>query len=601
MSCTIHRIGEAIAEYRAELSQTMLADLMSSFGTFQHANDELHRLSGICCFFQDQQTLQEFQRALASPASEPTAATDREWGDFQTPPNLAMRVCGYLSSLGVAPRVIIEPTFGLGNFILAALHTFPTVERVYGIEIQATCVWRFKLALLATALHRKRTLPEIELHQDNIFTHNFQESIVNAQDILIIGNPPWVTNAELGALEAHNLPKKQNFKAIDGIAAITGKSNFDLGEFVLLRLLENFSQRRGALAMLCKDSVVKNIVESLRTPQSCFNISEIRSLKIDANREFGAAVEASLLVMNLGATQRAETCQVATLEHPKLVTRTFGWVRDKFVSDIAGYESNAELDGHSALIWRQGVKHDCAKIMELEWNKGYLTNGYNQDVDIEEEHTYWLLKGSDLRSFEAARPRKKIIVTQSRPGEETRTLKVKAPALWKYLTKNQDYFEKRKSSIYRGKPRFSIFGIGDYSFRLYKVAISGLYKQPIFSLVLPVDNRPVMLDDTCYLLGFDTYLEAILCNSLLNSPPVIRFLRSVVFEDAKRPYTKQVLMRIDIAQAASKLSFESLQNVWADNGYQPTESITELDWEKYKQRFSSEYIQQANPQLGLAI
>ena len=34
------------------------------------------------------------------------------------------------------------------------------------------------------------------------------------------------------------------------------------------------------------------------------------------------------------------------------------------------------------------------------------------------------------------------------------------------MSANKEYFDKRKSSIYRDKPDFSIFGVGDYSFNV---------------------------------------------------------------------------------------------------------------------------------------
>jgi len=34
-----------------------------------------------------------------------------------------------------------------------------------------------------------------------------------------------------------------------------------------------------------------------------------------------------------------------------------------------------------------------------------------------------------------------------------------------------------------------------------------MYKTTIFSLVKPIDNKPVMLDDTCYFIGFETLIE----------------------------------------------------------------------------------------------
>ena len=60
-----------------------------------------------------------------------------EYGDWQTNYPLALSVCQMLKNKGINPQVIIEPTCGKGNFILAALETFNTLEHVIGIEINA--------------------------------------------------------------------------------------------------------------------------------------------------------------------------------------------------------------------------------------------------------------------------------------------------------------------------------------------------------------------------------------------------------------------------------------------------------------------------------
>jgi hypothetical protein len=73
-----------------------------------------------------------------------------------------------------------------------------------------------------------------------------------------------------------------------------------------------------------------------------------------------------------------------------------------------------------------------------------------------------------------------------------------APKAWQYLLANGAVLAKRGSSIYRNRPRFSIFGVGEYSFSPWKVAISGLYKKLEFVEVPPFRDRPVVLDDTCY-------------------------------------------------------------------------------------------------------
>jgi hypothetical protein len=172
-----------------------------------------------------------------------------------------------------------------------------------------------------------------------------------------------------------------------------------------------------------------------------------------------------------------------------------------------------------------------------------------------------------------------VIVTQKKIGEDTRILQQSAPRLWKYLESHSEQFDKRKSSIYKNKPPFSIFGIGDYSFSLYKVAISGLHKQPRFKIIHPINNRPVMLDDTCYFISCDSLESAILLACLFNSGLCLDFLKSITFLDAKRPITKILLQSIDLDALLNHIPQEQLIKR-ATSEYQSslTNSDKELKW-----------------------
>ena len=129
------------------------------------------------------------------------------------------------------------------------------------------------------------------------------------------------------------------------------------------------------------------------------------------------------------------------------------------------------------------------------------------------------------------------------------------PKTYQYLDKNRTFFNARKSSIYKGKPPFSIFGIGDYSFLPYKVAISGLYKTSVFTLVLPQNGKSLMLDDTCYFIGFEKLADAVLTLAVLNHAFAQKLLASLTFSDAKRMFTKDVLMRLDIQKMIRELDY----------------------------------------------
>ena len=145
------------------------------------------------------------------------------------------------------------------------------------------------------------------------------------------------------------------------------------------------------------------------------------------------------------------------------------------------------------------------------------------------------------------------MLPQRRLGEDTEALAERAPATWRYLLTHAEALDGRRSSIYRHQPRFAVFGLGAYSFAPWKVAISGLAKRAVFTLVGPdAQGRPVVLDDTCYFLGFDDEASARAAHRLLDTEAARDVLRGLVFWDAKRPITKDVLDRLDLTALARR-------------------------------------------------
>jgi len=182
----------------------------------------------------------------------------------------------------------------------------------------------------------------------------------------------------------------------------------------------------------------------------------------------------------------------------------------------------------------------------------HYVNGYQETVRIEHDLVFPLLKSSDLGNSRLI-PRKAVIVTQRSTGQDTHTLRLLAPKTWEYLERHSDKLDGRKSSIYLNRPRFSIFGVGEYSFSPWKVAISGLYNNFRFVVVSPHAGHPVVLDDTCYSIACKSNEEASMIAELLNSDDCQRFIKSLVFPDSKRPITVDVLRRISFVGIARRL------------------------------------------------
>ena len=475
----------------------------------------------------------------------------REYGDYQTPICFAEKVCFYLKEYRhIEPSAIVEPTCGLGSFIQSSL--LFNAEEYYGIEINPE---------YCKACEDKIKDNRVKIINSDFFTFSSKSLIKNKSQILVIGNPPWVTNSTLSALGSDNLPIKTNFKGLKGIDAITGTSNFDICEYIILQLINEYRDTNTIIAMLCKTSVARNVFKELKRNYIAFESCDI--LEFDALKVFGINASACVLLIQLsGKEVSSDICNVYSFENPTIIKSQFGFSNGQFYSNLNSMTEN--FDGRCCFEWRQGVKHDCSKVMELTLRNDILQNGKKETVQIEEDIIFPLVKSSMFKAPILHNFSKFVIVTQRKSREETEHLACEVPKTWKYLNDNKELFECRKSSIYHNAPPFSMFGVGEYSYSRYKVGVSGFYKQPLFSVLYSDDGKPVMTDDTSYFLCFECFDMAYVAMLLLNSKKVQQFLINIAFFDAKRPYTKKVLERIDFKKIVDCISILELEQTEQD-------------------------------------
>jgi SAM-dependent methyltransferase len=455
-----------------------------------------------------------------------------EFGDWQTPRALAEEVVRVVSALGPPPASVLEPNCGQGTFLLAARDAFPGAG-LFGFDISSEHLARA----------RERLGRSAELCEADFFTLDWTAVIAElASPILVLGNPPWVTNSVLGALRAGNLPKKQAGTGERGLDALTGKSNFDISEWMAWRLVSALSGSEFRLALLVKASVARRVARRIAKNE----LDVAGSLyRIDARTHFAAAVDAVLLCLSSGRhTEEASWPVFESLRSDQPVSE-MGVVGDRVVGDLGAFRRTLELEGNSLSEWRSGIKHDCAEVMELRLDGGALWNKLGERVEIESEFVYPLLKSSDLAKGKSESARR-VIVTQSRLGDDTARIREHAPKTWAYLSSRQGAFAARKSRIYRGQPPFALFGVGAYSFQPHKVAVSGLYKHPRFTALGPIDGRPVMLDDTCYFVTCGCAESAGSLAKSLNGDRAREFFLARMFSDAKRPVNKALLQTLNL-------------------------------------------------------
>lgn len=473
----------------------------------------------------------------------------KEFGDWQTNESLALSVCRLLKSQGIHPKILIEPTCGVGNFVMAALQVFEDdIEDVIALEINSDYFETMKHKTSASKGNRN-----INFHffNQDFFRFDFAtiKPLFNNREILVLGNPPWVTNSMLSGLNSENLPLKNNFKKQRGIDAITGKGNFDVAEFICLEMLRLVQNQPAHLALLLKTSVIKNILYYQHREPLKFD--NFRQYNIDANKEFSAAVSAALFECSTSPSN-GKTCTIYDFYTQKKVS-DFGWLNGAFVADIGLYQSCGKFDALSQFVWRSGIKHDCSKVMELTFDGENYINGFGEIVDIENECIFPLIKSADIKENGIGVVKNYVIITQKKTSENTRKLLEQCPKLYQYLSKYSDLLDGRKSTIYRNRPRFCLFGIGEYSFAPYKIAISGLYKHTQCAILSQIDGKAIMVDDTCYAVGFPNEESAKIMLKVMNNSITQQLLKSITFSESKRIINKDVLMRIDVKKIAENI------------------------------------------------
>lgn len=469
-----------------------------------------------------------------------------EFGDFQTPRSLAEQVVSVLKARGVRPSSVVEPTCGQGSFVQAAIGGFESAQKIMGLEINPD-----HFALAQALIIEEPRRPSVDLRLADFFSFNWREVIKDLpQPVLFLGNPPWVTSAGLGVLGSSNSPRKSNFQGHDGIDAITGKGNFDIAEWIVIKLLEAATGQDATLAMLVKTATARRVLN--HAWQCDMPIQRSAVYRFDAAARFDVSTDACLFVCDLGRSQGTKECDVFQLDEPTAKRGTIAKRNGSLVPDAISYDRLNHLVSRASPVapyrWRSGIKHDCSAIMELRRTRcGTFLNGLHEEFRLEDEFVFPMMKGSGVAGGRRAKSGDRwMIVPQKSTGDDTSQIREAAPETWSYLIRHGAALDQRGSSIYRKRPRFAVFGVGPYTFAPWKVAICGLYKRIEFALVGPIEGKPTVFDDTVYHLSFGSETDARIVAEALNSDTARELLNALIFWDAKRPITVDVLGRLNL-------------------------------------------------------
>ena len=166
----------------------------------------------------------------------------KDLADFPTPPGLVAEVLEALGSIGGRFDRVLEPTCGRGHFIEGIIGRPDRPGEIRGFEIQPGHAEAAR-TLGAPGVH-------LVIETADLFRLDLSRQIPwsGSGRLLVVGNLPWVTAAEVAASGGSNGPSRSNVRNLRGIDAMTGASNFDVSEAIWLKLIRELAPERPTIA-----------------------------------------------------------------------------------------------------------------------------------------------------------------------------------------------------------------------------------------------------------------------------------------------------------------------------------------------------------------
>lgn len=380
---------------------------------------------------------------------------------------------------------------------------------------------------------------------------------------LVAGNPPWVKWSNLPRTYAEFIKPICDRMDIFSEDVWVGGIQSDISTVVTQHALERFVRKGGSLAFLITGTIFKNessqgfrrwnlrseTQDEPMTVETVEDYAQLRPFEGVANwptllliRRNGRPTEYPVKYRRYAA---AHTKAVPSLKSyddlqamPVPGTDAGPWLVGP-ATEIGVWADLFDANGDSSYQARKGITTDLngvyfvetsptpnAKLVRIsnDPSKGRRRDVVKKTSIVEADDVFPLLRGRDVQRFSARpQPHQCVLVPQRGMfGDES--LPVSKPKTFRYLSQFQEILEQRSSykRFQKGKPFWSIWSTGEYTFAPYKVVWkemsgSGFVAAYVESSEFNGKKKTVIPDHKVYFVPLDNEDEAAYLTAFLNS------------------------------------------------------------------------------------
>lgn len=380
---------------------------------------------------------------------------------------------------------------------------------------------------------------------------------------LVVGNPPWVKWSNLPRPYAKFIKPICDRMDIFSEDVWVGGIQSDISTVVTYHALERFVKRGGSLAFLITGTVLKNESSQgfrrwkLRTtgqdePVSVETVEDyaaIRPFDGVANwptllliRRNGKPTSYPVKYRRFSPSKAGEPLHLSSFEDllamPVPGTDAGPWLVGTN-QEMQVWPSLFNTAGASAYRARKGVTTDVNGIFfvtaqSVPDHKSVRisndpTKGRHRDVAkksavVEKDDVFPLLRGRDVHRFAASPQPEQYIIVPQRGMFGDEMLPVTRPRMFRFLSEFRTILERRSSyrRFQQGKPFWSLWSTGDYTFAPYKVVWKemsggGFVAAYVGSSDFCGEAKTVIPDHKVYFVPMQSEDEAAYLTAFLNS------------------------------------------------------------------------------------
>ncbi|RHO53511.1 hypothetical protein DW094_11290 [Ruminococcaceae bacterium AM07-15] len=409
----------------------------------------------------------------------------------------------------------------------------------------------------------------IDLHQNHwngiwclILFDRIEAGCVKNVD-LVVGNPPWVKWSHLPRPYAEFIKPMCDRMDIFSEDVWVGGIQSDISTVVTYHALERFVKKGGSLAFLITGTVFKNESSQGFRRWKLRTANGVEPMTVEIVEDYaplrpfeGVANWPTLLLIRrnnqttnypvryrrFDGVQRGATPNLSSYEDLQAIpvpgTDAGPWLVGT-KDEMRVWPELFNAAGNSNYRARKGITTDVNGIFFVDIQpvadhrfvsitndpcKGRRRDVVKKSAIVEKDDIFPLLRGRDVQRFCAKPQPEQCVIVPQRGMFGDETLPATRPRTFKFLSQFRTILEQRSSykRFQRGKPFWSIWSTGDYTFAPYKVVWKemsgcGFVAAYVGSCDLCGEAKIVIPDHKVYFVPTQSEDEAAYLTSFLNS------------------------------------------------------------------------------------